>query len=335
MNVKKLIAESLVWDHHGALTLNPAERDALPGLARYRDAGFDVVFLNIGFGEQGIEEHVRLLSHLRHWLAGQSDRYLMIRSVDDIARARETGRLAVGFNIEGANGIADQPSMIQLYYDLGVRWMLLAYNRNNRVAGGCQDEDTGLTAYGRQVIEEMARVGMMICCTHVGYRTAMDVLTGSPVPVIFSHSNPRALRDHPRNIPDELMRACAATGGVVGINGVGIFLGENDASTETLVRHIDYTVDLIGPEHVGLGLDYVINMAEVDAYVRKMRAHFPPGLGYENGIQFVEPERLPELVEQLLRRGYDEAAVRGILGENWLRVAKQVWKPDTFAVQAA
>lgn len=334
MNAAALIRESLVWDNHGALTLDPFEEDCLPRLARYRDAGFDVVFLNIGFGEQGIEEHVRLLSHLRRWLLGQPEQYVLIRSVDDIARAKASGRLAVGFNIEGANGIADQLSMLQLYYDLGVRWMLLAYNRNNRVAGGCQDEDPGLSAYGRQVIEEMGRVGMVVCCTHTGYRTSMDVLTGSPRPVIFSHSNPRALRDHPRNITDELMRACAATGGVVGINGVGIFLGENDASTETLVRHIDYAVQLIGPEHVGLGIDYMINMAEVDEYLRKMKATFPAGFGYDNGIQFVEPERLTELVEQLIRKGYDEAALKGLLGGNWLRVAQRVWKPDSFEVRA-
>ncbi|MFT4198440.1 MAG: membrane dipeptidase [Pseudoxanthomonas sp.] len=329
MSAPELIRRSLTWDNHGALTLEPFEWDCLPKLARYHDAGFDVVFLNIGYGEQGIEQHVRMLAHLRGWLAGQADRYVVIRSVEDIARAKQSGRLAVGFDIEGANGIADQPSMLQLYYDLGVRWMLLAYNRNNRVGGGCLDEDTGLTPYGRQVLEEMARIGMVVCCSHTGYRTSMDVLTSSPNPVIFSHSNPRAVYDHPRNIPDPLMRACAATGGVVGINGVGIFLGNNDASTETMVRHIDYAVQLIGPEHVGLGLDYMINMREIDEYLEKMKATLPPGHGYERGIQFVEPERLEQIVERLLQLGYDEAAMTAILGGNWLRVARQVWKPES------
>src|SRR5690606_36645690 len=134
--------------------------------------------------------------------------------------------------------VADQPSLVSLYYELGVSWMLIAYNRNNAAGSGCQDEDRGLTDFGRMVIDEMTRVGMIVCCSHTGYRTAREVIDYSKNPVIFSHSNPRALRDHPRNIPDELMKACAARGGVVGINGIGLFLGENDNSTEAIVRHI-------------------------------------------------------------------------------------------------
>ena len=136
----------------------------------------------------------------------------------------------MGFDIEGANAIGDQLSLLGLYRDLGVRWMLLAYNRNNRAGGGCQDEDPGLTAFGRRMLHEMARVGIVACCSHTGYRTAREAIDESPTPVIFSHSNARALVDHPRNIPDDLIKACAARGGVVGVNGIGIFLGDNDAS---------------------------------------------------------------------------------------------------------
>jgi len=168
----------------------------------------------------------------------------------------------------------------------------MAYNRNNRVGGGCHDDDAGLTAYGRRVLDEMARVGIVACCTHTGHRTAMDVMAHSSRPVIFSHSNPRAMHDHPRNIPDEAMKACAATGGVVGLNGIGIFLGDNDNSTETLVRHLDYAVQLIGPEHVGLGLDYVFDQVELDDYVTKMAATFPKGMGYDKGIRMVAPEQV-------------------------------------------
>src|SRR5207244_1237923 len=100
-----------------------------------------------------------------------------------------------------------------------------------------------------QVIDEMARVGMIVCCSHTGHTTTMDVMEYSLKPVIISHSNPRAVHDHPRNVTDEAMRACAKTGGVVGLNGIGIFLGDNDISTETFVRHLDYVVQLIGPQH--------------------------------------------------------------------------------------
>jgi membrane dipeptidase len=311
------------------MPLRPHDDAFLPELERYRAAGVDVAFLNVGFGEQGIEEHVRMLAHFRRWLGERADRYVLIDTVADIELARSTGRLAIGFDIEGANAIADQLSLIGLYYDLGVRWMLMAYNRNNRVGGGCHDEDGGLSQFGRSVLDEMARVGMVPCCTHTGNRTAMEVMEHSSTPVIFSHSNPRSIHDHPRNIGDDAMKACAATGGVVGINGIGPFLGANDNSTETFVRHLDYAVQLIGWEHVALGLDYVFDRQELDDYVDKMKHSFPPEAGYEGGIRMVAPEQLPAIVERLIALGYHEQALRGILGENLLRVATRVWKPST------
>jgi membrane dipeptidase len=173
----------------------------------------------------------------------------------------------------------------------------------------------------------MERVGMVLCCSHTGYRTAREAMEYSRNPVIFSHSNARALRDHERNIPDDLMRACARTGGVININGIGLFLGENDNSTATLVRHIDYACALVGPEHVGLGLDYVFDRDELDAYLRERPDLFPPEKGYTSGIALVEPERIPEIADALLARGYGEQDVRGILGHNNLRVARRVWRP--------
>ena len=262
---RSLLASSLVWDNHGCMPLRPFDEEFLPELELYRSSGVDVAMLNIGFGEQGVEEHLRTLAHFRRWIAARNDRYLLIETVDDIRRARETGRLAVGFDIEGANGIGDQVSLISLYYDLGVRWMLMAYNRNNLVGGGCQDDDQGLTDFGRDVLNEMERVGMVACCTHTGYRTASEVLDFSRNPVIFSHSSPRALHDHARNIPDDLILACARTGGVICLNGIGIFLGNNDTSTETYFRHMDHVVQLVGAGHVGIGLDYVFDTSELDA----------------------------------------------------------------------
>ncbi len=215
-----VLAANLVWDNHVCMPLRPHDQTFLPQLDRWKRIGADVVFLNVGFGDASIEEHIRVIANFRHWLQLHSAEYVIIDTVDDIQRARDSGRLAVGFNIEGANAIADQTSLIQLYYELGVRWMLIAYNRNNRVGGGCQDDDTGLTAFGRDVIDEMARVGMMVCCSHTGAKTTMDVMEYSSKPVILSHSTPRALHDHPRNVTDEAMRACARTGGVVGLNGI-------------------------------------------------------------------------------------------------------------------
>ena len=327
--VRQLIDAVPVWDHHACLPLRPNDPAFLPQLARHKAAGFDAITVNIGFGEQGPEEHLRMIAALRHWLMARPEEYLLLLEADDVERARSTGRLAVGFDIEGANAVGDQLSLIQLYYDLGVRWMLMAYNTSNRAGGGCQDEDGGLTNFGRAMVAEMERVGMLLCLSHTGHRTVREVLAMATQPLIFSHSNCAALHPHPRNIPDELIRACAATGGVVGINGVGIFLGKNDISSETYARHVDHVVQLVGPAHVSIALDYVFDMRELEEHLEKMKGTFPPGLGYEMGARFVPPEQLEEIVVTLQGWGYSDADLTALLGGNLLRLAKQVWKAPT------
>ena len=326
---RQLIDAVPVWDHHACLPLRPNDPTFLPQLARHKAAGFDAITVNIGFGEQGPEEHLRMIAALRHWLVARPEEYLLLLEADDVERARSTGRLAVGFDVEGANAVGDQLSLIQLYYDLGVRWMLMAYNTSNRAGGGCQDQDGGLTNFGRAMVAEMERVGMLLCLSHTGHRTVREVLAMATQPLIFSHSNCAALHPHPRNIPDELIRACAATGGVVGINGVGIFLGKNDISSETYARHVDHVVQLVGPAHVSIALDYVFDMRELEEHLEKMKGTFPPGLGYEMGARFVPPEQLEEIVVTLQGWGYSDADLTALLGGNLLRLAKQVWKAPT------
>jgi membrane dipeptidase len=172
----------------------------------------------------------------------------------------------------------------------------------------------------------MARVGMVCCCTHTGYRTTMDVMGYSRNPVIFSHSNPLGVWQHKRNVRDDAMKACAATGGVIAINGIGIFLGRNDSSSATIARHIDYVVSLVGPQHVGLGFDYVFDQQELAEYLVKNPHIFPASEGYGTTINCAEPEQVPEVVDELLRLGYSDDAVRAILGRNHLRIAEKVWK---------
>lgn len=324
---QELVSDSLVWDNHACMPLRPHDATFLPQLERCRRAGVNVVSLNVGFGEHGVEEHVRMLALFRNWLSARRDDYVIAGSVLDIHQARASGRLAICFDIEGMRAIADQPDLVRLYYDLGVRWMLVAYNAANAAGSGCQDEgDGGLTEFGRAVIDEMARTGMVVCCSHTGYRTARDVIEYCAAPVIFSHSNPRALWDHPRNIPDNLMRACAAKGGVVGINGIGIFLGHNDNSTDAIVRHIGYALDLIGEDHVGLGLDYVFDARELDDYMSAMGGIFPPQMGYRRGMAMIEPERITAIAAGLLQSGRTPSTVRKVLGENFMRIAREVWR---------
>ena len=324
-DAKTLLETSLVWDNHACMPLRPDDESFLPQLERYRAAGVNAVTLNIGYGEQGIEEHVRMAAHFRRWLALRSEDYLLAVSADDIERARASGRLAVLFDIEGMNAIADQPSLVQLYYDLGVRWMLVAYNRNNPAGGGCQDDDPGLTDFGRRILDEMARVGMLACCSHTGERTAMEVMEYSAMPVLFSHSNARAVHDHPRNVPDAALRACAASGGVVGANGLSLFIGGEGGLVNGLIRHVDHIVQLIGIEHVGLGLDYVFDLAEIEDALNNP-AIFPPELGYNRPPDMVGPEMIEGLVVGLGKLGYSDDNLRALLGGNLLRVARQVWR---------
>jgi membrane dipeptidase len=324
--IRALMQSTFVWDNHTCMPMR-LDDEYLPQLRRARESGFDVVGLNVGFGPMDAQAHLKQLAFFRHWIGRHADEFRLVGTVEDIKAAKLEGRLGVFFDVEGGNALDERIDLVETYYELGVRWMLLVYNVTNALGGGCQDAvDPGLTNFGRAVIREMERVGMLVCCTHVGRRTALDVLDFAAQPVIFSHSNPRALVDHPRNIDDELIRKCAATGGVIGINGVGLFLGQNDIGAENLVRHIDHVVQTVGPEHVGLGLDYVYDMTELIEFVRQHPQQFPAHLGYADGVKFAPPETLEPLVAALFRRGYEAEHVRGILGGNFLRLARQVWR---------
>ena len=320
-SARALMARHLVWDNHGCMPVaRPHDTSFLPQLQRYREAGVNAVTLNIGFGDQCVEDHLRTIASFRRWLLDRPDQYLLLSKPEDLTVARATGRLAVGFDIEGSNAIGDQISLLETYQKLGVRWMLLAYNIGNRVGGGCQQEDAGLTSFGRDVVREMERLGLWVCLSHTGHRTARDVLAMAQRPVIFSHSNPSALRLHPRNIPDELIRACAQTGGVVGINGFGAFLGNNVATPELYARHVDHVVQLVGPSHVSLALDHVFDVDEMNAGLAAMAHMFPPELGYQTPVAMLEPEQLTEVVAILQSWGYDEESLALLLGGNLLRL---------------
>jgi membrane dipeptidase len=323
-----LIERSVVWDNHAGMPIRPGDTTFLPALERYFAFGGTFVLLNVSFDLKPWYHGFKVLATFRTWLAARPDRYILVETAADVRRAKTEGKLGVAFNLEGGGAVDDMPELVEPYYALGVRWMLIAYNRTNRLGGGCMEQDDpGLTDFGRRVIDQMERVGMILCCTHTGYRTAREAIEYSRNPVIFSHSNPRRVHDHPRNIPDELITACARSGGVVNLNGVGLFLGEYDVSTDTLLRHIEYVADLVGPEHVGLGLDYCFDIAEVDAHMRENPHLFPPEKGFGAGLMAtVEPERIPVIADALLVRGWTDDQVIGLLGRNNLRVAERVWR---------
>ncbi|MCC7272752.1 MAG: membrane dipeptidase, partial [Alphaproteobacteria bacterium] len=229
-------------------------------LARYRAGGIDFVSLTVGLDRMSLEQTVRHIAAERARFARLAGEGIVVaESVADIRRAKREGKLAVGFHFQGSNPLAGDVAMVDLYWRLGVRHMLLAYNLRNMAADGCHEPtDSGLSRYGRALVREMNRVGMIVDCTHTGYRSTMDIIALSEAPVMFSHSNSHALVAHERNIRDDQMTACAERGGLVGITGVGHFLAEDMVATPAaMFRHIDHAVSLIGPAHVAIGIDHV------------------------------------------------------------------------------
>jgi membrane dipeptidase len=323
---RDIIAQSIVWDNHSCLPLR-ADDSFLPQLERCRRAGYTAITLNIGFDLTPFEQNVRVLAHFRHWVEMHGDDYVLIGGPQDIVKAKSEGRLAIGFDLEGTRAIADQLSMIALFRELGVQWMLMAYNKNNSVGGGCMDDDEGLSVFGRAVLDEMMRVGMIPCCSHAGWKTAREVIDHVGRPVIFSHSNAHAVYAHARNIPDDLIRACADTGGVIGINGVSRFLGNDSTATLDWFRHLDHVVQLVGPDHAGIALDYVWDLQEVADFIKQNPATFPADGGYSRLSSYIEPERISDMVVMMLEHGYPQDAIAKILGLNHLRVANY-WAQD-------
>lgn len=323
-----LHADALVWDAHSCLPLKPGVD--VGALERHRRAGVDFVSINVGMDFNPWPDVLRVLAYFRAWIARHPEGYVLAGTVDDVRAARRDGKLAVAFDLEGSDMLDGDLDMLRLYRDLGVRQMHLAYNRDNRVGGGCHGADVGLTPFGRSVVAEINRLGILMDCSHTGHRSSLEIMEMSTRPVVFSHANARRLVDHPRNASDAQITACARTGGVVGVTGVGLFLGDREAGTESMVRHIDYLCDLVGAAHVGLGLDFVFVRGVDDDPPGLDRAQWwPPEAGYGDftGLTFATPEQLPEITEALLRRNYPEADVRAILGGNFLRVAEQSWTP--------
>jgi membrane dipeptidase len=321
----RLYAKALVWDDHSGF--DPSAKVDLRNLERWRKAGIHYLSVNVGYDVVDWKTSLSTLAAFRAWLQLHPEHYILVSRIADIRRAKREGKLAIAFDLEGMNALNGDVNMVNVYYELGVRQMLFAYNLNNLAGGGCHDGNVGLAPFGRAVIKEMNRVGMMVDCSHTSYRSTIEAMQRSSAPVIFSHSCAKAVRKHGRNIEDAQIKACARTGGVIGINGVGIFLGDNDTSSETFVDHVAHVADLVGAEHVGIALDYAFDAEGVDDLIGINPAYWPRSEGYgDEPTRYVPPKQMPEIVECMVRRGFRDRDILGILGGNFMRVAEAVWK---------
>lgn len=323
-----LLERAIVWE--SAVGWTPECLDEGPSmLPRYHDSGFSCLSLTIGADWDRPEPTLRHFAQQRRYFENRSDLCRIVESVDDIRAAKRDGKLGIGFHLQGASPLGYDPALIDTWYRLGIRWMILCYNTRNPLGDGCHEpENAGLSLLGRAFVAEANRVGMILDISHAGIRTSLDIINASEKPVLASHSSARALKNHERNVTDEQIRALAARGGVVGINSIGAFLtDDNSSGVGAVLRHIDHIAQLVGPQHVGLGLDTVF----YQPFMEKLYNSGPlmAQRGYPRPPWAdVKPEVLPELVEALDRHGYDEAAILGILGENFLRVAAQTWRPS-------
>jgi membrane dipeptidase len=267
------------------------------------------------------------------------DRLRLVTRADDITGVKRDGRLGIIFHFQGADPVEDDLSLLGIYHRLGVRIIQLTYNRKNRVGDGCEERtDAGLSRFGIALIREMNRLGVVVDCAHTGVRTTLEAMDASTAPVVFSHANARAVHPSARNLTDEQIRAAAATGGVIGMVGYPAFVaGDPRPTLDHLIRHIDYIAHLVGPQHVGLGIDYWIGQAGVatdeqahvlyrellETGVWEPANYPPPPWYYPAGMEL--PDGLPRLTDALVARGYGDAEIEGILGGNFLRVFRQVW----------
>jgi membrane dipeptidase len=279
-----------------------------------------------------------------HLVARMYPNTLVATTAADIRRARAEHRAAFFICAQDGDWIGRQLHRIEALFRLGLRVMLPVYNASNQIGAGCLDrEDSGLTRFGELVVNECNRLGLLLDGSHVGRRTTLDMMERSAQPVVFTHANVDALCPSPRNVTDEQIRACVATGGVIGVANFGPFLLKEGRTEQPavadLVEHIDYLAQMTGnTDHIGIGTDMSLGTYPLQAPEPwGTPAYAPAGGDFARLItsDVRSPRRalrdfncypqVMTLVDQLRARGYGEGDVLRILGGNFLRVFEQVW----------
>ncbi len=282
---------------------------------------------------EGFRDTMRNIARWKAWIDENDDLLTPVMAIDDIPRAKAEGRVGIILGWQNTSAIEDRIEYLRLFRDLGVRVMQLTYNTQNLVGSGCwEGRDGGLSDFGRDVIDEMNRLGILIDLSHVGPRTSEDAIAHSKVPLAYTHCCPSGLRMHPRNKSDDQLRAIVARGGFVGVATYPPFLPKGAQSTvDDCVEAFAYVVDLVGEDHVGIGTDFT--QGQGPAFFEWLRADKGDGRSLAPGmttdvtmpIGFERIADYPNLTAAMLRCGWSEARVRKIMGENWLRFLGEVW----------
>jgi membrane dipeptidase len=338
----RLVRESVVIDMLGLLSLNfplMARWTANPELfgaaelQKVRDSGITVFHPAVGTGGQNAyDSTLRFVAGWDSFIAGQDQNFMRIDTPADFERAKSSGKIGILIGVQNSEhfrNVAD----VDLFYSLGQRVSQLTYNTRNLIGDGSTERtNVGLSDFGVAIVERMNAIGMAVDVSHSGDQTTLDACAVSKKPVLFTHSNARALAPgHPRCKTDDAIRAMAKSGGVMGITGVRMFVKNDEPTTiEHFLNHYDHVAKLVGPQHLGIGSDI-----DLDGYDdmppeenRRLRAGYKGSYGFREKIDIEgvdHPKRAFDLTEGLIRRKYSDENIRGILGGNFRRVLSEIW----------
>jgi len=337
-----LVKRSTVIDMLSILTLDFAkqanwmadpESFTATDLQPYRDSGINIIHPAIGLG--GPEAYGQALKFFASWngfIANADEHLMRVDSAADFDRVKTSGKIGILLGLQNSDQFRN-PDDVDFFRGLGQRVSQLTYNSRNLIGNGSTERrDEGVSDFGIAIIERMNKVGMAVDVSHCGDRTTLDAFEISKKPVLITHSNCRALvPGHPRLKTDEAIKKVGATGSVMGITGVRMFVkGEEPTTIEHVLDHFDHVAKLIGPEHLGVGSD--MDLYGYDAMPpelnKKLRASYKGSYGFREKIDIKgldHPKRMFDLTEGLIRRKYSDGDVQGILGGNFARVLKQIW----------
>ena len=274
-------------------------------IPKMRQGGLDAAFFAVDCTRPWGNHLLYLMDALGYFLrevAEHGGNITIARSASDIERARAEGKLAAILAVENSDALEKSPHVLTLLHQLGVRAMTLTHSTRSWAGDGCEVEGgTGLTGFGRRLVDQLNELGVVVDVSHLNEPGFWDVVGMTQAPFMATHSCCRALCDHPRNLRDEQLQALAEKGGVVGITFVPAFIAATEPALAGLLDHIDHAVSIAGIDHVGLGSDF------------------------DGGGKLVQDAtHLPEITIGLADRGYAEADIRKILGDNQLRLLQRV-----------